>query len=103
MVIEGLMKMVAYHNMPLSFVEWQGFRLIFEPIAESVGMTLNRVNIKDHLSILASATRNALKEEMSGRLICLKIDSASRFNRHVLGINAQYVFNDKVVIRTLGE
>ncbi|XP_062537788.1 uncharacterized protein LOC134206110 [Armigeres subalbatus] len=49
----------------------------------------------------ADKIRQAMKEEMSKKLISLKIDSASRHNRSVLGINVQYCLSDVVVIRTL--
>lgn len=40
---------------------------------------------------------------MTDKLISIKVDSASRQNRHILGINAQYATGDQVVVRTLGE
>ncbi|XP_065090374.1 uncharacterized protein LOC135711433 [Ochlerotatus camptorhynchus] len=58
--------------------------------------------MREHHTKIAMRLKEILKEEMHGKLICLKVDSAARHNRHILGINVQYAVGDKVVIRSLG-
>lgn len=99
--LEAILKLVSFHNMPLSSLDWEGFKLLLDPISESLNMKMNRSNIKTHLSTAAGRIRHAIKDEMEGKLISLKIDSASRHGRNILGINAQYCLSDKVAIRTL--
>lgn len=103
LLIDSAIKMVSYHQLPLSCFEWEGIRQIFEPIGAAVGCKINSTNIKTHIQSIAHRIRDLLKEEMRNKLISVKIDSASRFYRHILGINAQYVLNSKVVVRTLGK
>lgn len=103
LLIEAVVRLVTEHGLPLSCFEWDGFRLLLEPICQAVGCTLNRETIKGHLRIMSQRVKAILKDEMQGKLICLKVDSASCHNRHILGINVQYAHGEKVVIRTLGK
>ncbi|XP_055525420.1 uncharacterized protein LOC129718564 [Wyeomyia smithii] len=99
--LEAILKLVCFHNMPLFSLDWDGFKLLLNPISESLNFKVNRVNIKDYLATAADRVRQAIRNEMRGRLVSLKIDSASRHDRSVLGINVQYSQSDEVVIRTL--
>lgn len=101
--LEAILKLISYHNMPLSSLDWEGLKQLLDPISDSLNIKVNRSNIKDHLSLAADKIRLALKEEMKGKLICLKIDSATRHGRSVLGVNVQYSLSDVVVVRTLGK
>nr|XP_029713643.1 uncharacterized protein LOC115257827 [Aedes albopictus] len=102
LLLEALTKLVCYHNLPLSCVEWEGLKQLIDPIAAAVGVTVNRSKNKMFLHAIANRIRQALAAEMKNRLLSVKVDSASRYNRHVLGINVQYVLDCKIVIRTLG-
>lgn len=46
--------------------------------------------------------QNTISEEVKYKLISLKVDAASRLNRGFLGINLQYLFNDRIQLRTIG-
>uniref|UniRef100_A0A182PWP1 DUF4371 domain-containing protein n=1 Tax=Anopheles epiroticus TaxID=199890 RepID=A0A182PWP1_9DIPT len=56
-----------------------------------------------NLLIVAVVSRvvNWLANEMREKILCLKVDSAVRYNRHVLGVNAQYEHNGEMVCCTL--
>lgn len=103
LLIEAVVRLVTDHGLPLSCFEWDGFRLLLEPICQAVGCTLNRETVKEHLRIMSQRVKEILKDEMKEKLICLKVDSASCHNRHILGVNVQYAHGEKVVIRTLGK
>ncbi|XP_058449221.1 uncharacterized protein LOC131433787 [Malaya genurostris] len=100
-VVESLVKMVSLHHLPLCAVEWEGFRELLDPICEALKFKINRDNISRHIEQCAVNIREKIAAEMQGRLICIKVDSASRYGRHVVGINAQYNKDDTVIIRTL--
>ncbi|XP_062705386.1 uncharacterized protein LOC134287512 [Aedes albopictus] len=103
LIKDSLLKMVTYHNLPRRFVQWEGFKQLFDPLGAACGMTINEVNMMHDLTEFAQKLRTNIAEEMRGRLVSLKIDSAAYQNRHILGVNAQYAMNDNVVIRTLGK
>lgn len=102
LLMDSLLRMLTFHNLPMRCFQWEGFKQLIDPIASAVGVTINTVTMIDFLNNIAQRMREQISTEMKGRLISLKIDSASRQNRHILGINVQYAINDKVVIRTLG-
>lgn len=101
--MDSIVKLLTYHQLPLCFVEWEGMKQLMDPISAALGVTVNRNNVKTITHSVTDQIRKALSDELKNRLISLKVDSASRFNRHVLGINVQYFLDSKIVIRTLGE
>lgn len=101
--IEGCIKMVTMHHLPLSCFEWEGMKLLLDPIANALNCVVNRKNIKLHLEVTANKIKQAIIMEIHGKLISVKLDSASRHHRHILGINIQYEKENQVVIRTLGK
>lgn len=89
--------------MPFSSLDWEGLKLFLDPISKTLNLKVNRSNIKQHLVKAADKIGLAIKNEMKGKLICLKTDSAARHGRNVLRINVQYGLSDVVVTRTLGK
>ena len=85
-------------------VEWDGLGLILKPICDALKMNLNRSNIVCHLGAAARKIRQELTTILKGKLLCLKIDCATRLGRHILGINIQYYceLQKDVVIYTIG-
>lgn len=62
---------------------------------------INPVNTKREISKQAALLREEIRNEVAGRLVCLKLDAASRLRRHLLSINIQYAHNGKLVLRHL--
>uniref|UniRef100_A0A182HUD3 DUF4371 domain-containing protein n=1 Tax=Anopheles arabiensis TaxID=7173 RepID=A0A182HUD3_ANOAR len=98
------MKLICCHNVPMMCVEWDGLGLILKPICDALKMNLNRSNIVCHLGAAAQNIRQELTTILKGKLLCLKIDCATRLGRHILGINIQYYceLQKDVVIYTIG-
>lgn len=44
----------------------------------------------------------SIKKNLKNKLICLKIDGVTRLDRCILGINCQFMNNNKCTIITLG-
>lgn len=70
------------------------------------GITLNLTNknltvVKDHIHSTANKIRSKIEDEMKCRLVSLMVDGASKHNRSVLGISAQYILNGQLKIRML--
>ncbi|XP_058454057.1 uncharacterized protein LOC131432031 [Malaya genurostris] len=93
--------MIAFHNLPLRCFQWDGFKQIIDPLASAVGVTINTGNMIAFLKEISQRIRAEISSELQNKLFSLKIDSASRQNRHIVGVNAQYAINDVIVIRTL--
>lgn len=103
LVMESCIKLVTEHHLPFNCFEWEGLKLIFDPIMETLNLHVNRHNIRVHVTKAAQHIRTYIRNEMAGKLISIKIDSASRHGRHIIGVNAQYEVNGEIVIRTLGK
>ena len=52
---------------------------------------LNKDVIKNEIELTAASIKKEIKTELKNKLFSLKIDSVSRLNRSVLGINVQYI------------
>ncbi|XP_065322353.1 uncharacterized protein LOC135929616 [Gordionus sp. m RMFG-2023] len=65
-------------------------------------MTLNKHIVNDKIKYAASEIRCLIMQQVKNKLISLKIDTATRFQKSVLGVNAQFIIDDKIEIRTLG-
>ena len=62
---------------------------------------LNKDVIKNEIELTAASIKKEIKTELKNKIFSLKIDSVSRLNRSVLGINVQYVVKNKIQIKTL--
>ncbi|XP_062565658.1 uncharacterized protein LOC134227958 [Armigeres subalbatus] len=100
--IGGCLKLTTDHHLPLRCFEWEGLKMLLDPISEALGVCVNRRNIKTLLATGSAGLKNTIKAEMAGILFCLRIDSASLHGRHILGIDAQFSIGNEIVTRTLG-
>lgn len=102
-LLKSYIKLVTDHHLPFRCFEWEGFRMILDPLTEALKFGINRHNIKDHLNATARKIKAAVAVEMRGKMVSIMIDSASKHNRHIVCIQAQYEQEGEVVIRTLGK
>ena len=99
--IKACVRMVTTEGRPLCSMEDRGFRELVEPTFNAIGITINRHNIIEHIKKYAEELREVITKEVKGKLFCLKIDSAKRLDRNILGINVQFIKDDKIVIRNI--
>lgn len=98
--INGIVRMIV-NGKPLSIMEDEGFLQIVRPILTSLNLCLNRFNIYNFVHERYLRMHNALQELLKDRLICLKVDCATRMERAFIGINLQFVHKGKIAIFTL--
>uniref|UniRef100_A0A182X8I9 Uncharacterized protein n=1 Tax=Anopheles quadriannulatus TaxID=34691 RepID=A0A182X8I9_ANOQN len=96
--------MICVHNVPMLCVEWEGLGIILQPICEALKIQLNRPNLVCHLGAAARKIRTEISSIVKGKLVSLKIDSATRLGRHILGVNIQLydVEQKDIAIYTIG-
>ncbi|KAF0682261.1 zinc finger BED domain-containing protein RICESLEEPER 1-like isoform X1, partial [Aphis craccivora] len=63
---------------------------------------INSRNIKNHVKEHASEIIKNIKLDVYKRLVSLKVDCVTRLNRSIIGVNVQYIKDDKLNIKTLG-
>lgn len=102
-VIEACVTLVTVNGRPFSHLEDSGLRKLLDPILAGLGgsLTISRRNIGPFVIKKAEDLRQELVDEIKDRFISVKVDSAKRLSRSILGINIQYVKNGKIILRTL--
>lgn len=99
--LEGLLKMLVYDSVPLTFFESEGFKMLNGSMAERLNVPLGRDAIRAFLMKRVDQEKANLKAELKGKLLFLKFDHATRLRMHFMGVNVQYNGNDGVKIKTL--
>lgn len=101
-VRRGCLEMVTIHSLPFKAMDYDGFRRILNPITDTLGINISSNSIKNDVLRCAEQMKNVIVCKTKGKMLCLKMDSATRQNRNILGINVQYI-NDinKIEIQTL--
>ena len=96
-MINICVELVTVNGFPITAIESSALKKIFDPITEALGITINRHNIRDHIKNKANLYIDAIRKEVQGKIISLKIDSATRLERSILAINIQYEKNNKII------
>lgn len=98
---DAMIELVTLNGRPFSAVEDSGLCKIIDPIKKSLNITMDRKKISKLVDERAIDIRKRISEELQGRFFSLKLDIASRLDRSVLAINAQFIDKDSLQIRTL--
>lgn len=104
---EGLLQLVTINGRPFSIINDSGLKLILDPILASLPkeqrITINAEFVKSLVNDRVVVFKNRIEEEVKERkLVCLKVDIATRNGRSFLAVNVQFIKDEKLVIRTLG-
>ncbi|XP_043362981.1 uncharacterized protein LOC119850770 isoform X2 [Dermochelys coriacea] len=102
---EGLMEMVCLSSTPLTTfrLKNKGFQKISGEMGQQLGVSTGHDAVRHLVVSTAESGRQELKKALEQKLCYLKMDAATRGNRHFLAINAQYYEEgkDKAVVKTL--
>lgn len=101
-VKRGCIEMVAIHALPIKCIDYSGFRRILEPLTDALNISISSRTMPNEITELASQMRNLISSKIKDKMICLKMDIASRHNRSILGINCQIVDSGKLTIFSMG-
>lgn len=61
----------------------------------------NVKNLKQKISETAADIKLQIKEDVKNKFISLKIDGVSRYQKIILGINIQYIKDNKICVKTI--
>lgn len=97
------LEIVTVNGRPFKILEDSGFKKIIEPIqaAFKTNKRINSQNIREDIPVKASELREQITTELKNKIISLKVDAATRMSRSFLGINAQFMIDNKIALRTL--
>lgn len=103
-VILGTLQLVSSHSLPQRFPEWEGAKTLLQPLYQAAGVGFSRSYVTSLVERGAIVIKKLISERAKGRMLNLKVDSASRRGRHVFGINAQCMNqNEDIEIIHLGK
>lgn len=99
---DAIISMVAKDSVPFAFFSAScGFRSIAQPIANKLGVSLDRDAVRNMVIDKAREVEADLIQAMNNQPIFLKMDAATRQGTSYLAINAQFVQGGRAVTRTL--
>lgn len=105
-VIDALVTLTTVNGRSYSIIDDSGLRMLIDPITQSFKsaekpLTINQLNIKTAGNEKYNEVKCETKELLKNRNIALQLDLATCENRHVLGIDADYIENGVMHTRTL--
>ncbi|XP_044573210.1 uncharacterized protein LOC123257573 [Drosophila ananassae] len=106
-LISSLVKIVTAEGKPFMFLDSEGFKEIFDPIYNVLGMNgITSRNIMSFVSVKEQAIKDGIRDLVKGKLLSLKIDVATRMETAVLCVNLQMIHTNinkmEIVVKTLG-
>lgn len=95
--------LVTVKHMPFRiFDDDDYFKKIIRPYEEHYKININSRNIVDKVNTVANKIKEKISKNVFKKMMCLKIDVATRMDKSILGINIQYVKESKIYINTIG-
>lgn len=101
-ITQACVGLCSKRSLPFKFFDYPELKFLLDPLFLKNKLNITAKNIINNINDAAFQIRNMIKKEVKNKIISLKVDSASRFNRSILGINCQYLINGVVKVRTLG-
>ncbi|KAK3924520.1 Putative AC transposase [Frankliniella fusca] len=98
-------RLVAVHGRPFEMMNDAAFQDIIQPYLSSFParerFAVNDGSIRTMVQEEAARLRSYIKNELSGRLLSLKVDSSKKDGRPFFGVNAQFSKDGEIQLRTL--
>lgn len=95
--------LVTVKNIPFRiFDDERFFKKLIHPYEDIFKTNINSKNIVEKIRIVANNIKESISKCINKKMICLKIDVATRMDKSILGINIQYIKESKIVINTIG-
>lgn len=101
---EACLELITVNGRPFSILEDSGFKKIVNSITDGYKnerIIVNKENIRKMIEPTAEKCKEKIMKEVKNKMISLKVDAASRMNRSFLGINIQFLTDDRITLRTL--
>lgn len=97
---------VAVNGRTIGCMEDSGSKLLTDPLLKAFELAGVRVDVsiptlKTYLDKYAEEVKSKIREEVKDTIVHVKLDLARRLRRSILGVNIQFMKNDKIVVRTL--
>ena len=78
---KALNMLVLQNGASFNMFSGEGMKILTRDMARKFGVKVNRENVRDQILTLAEQKRSELRNELSGKLVFLKVDQASRHHQ----------------------
>ncbi|KAH9379075.1 hypothetical protein HPB48_016523 [Haemaphysalis longicornis] len=102
-IMNSCVELVTRNGRPFRLIDDSVFRKIIDPVLKALNakLAITAETVKDRVQEEAKSKREEISQSLKNRMFSLKIDSASRLDRALLSINAQYAENGKLILQPL--
>ncbi|XP_018305777.1 uncharacterized protein [Mycetomoellerius zeteki] len=105
-VVHECVDLVTVHGRPFALMDDIAFKNIIKMIPPGSGtnkiIIVNAVKIKKAVTERTRSIRDIIAKEVESKLVSLKVDCAyTCMDRSFLDVNLQYIYNKKIVLKTL--
>lgn len=101
-VVNACITLLTKQSVPLSFFDSEPFNTLTKPIFDGLHIPkINSRNILQHLEDKFDKLQNNIKNITKNKIVCIKMDTATRHDRAILGINLQIISSNTLQIFTL--
>jgi len=96
-------ELVTVNGRPFELLEDSGYLKILNPLLKSLAgldnscNVINKRNVRSNIIDKSNEVVANIKDLVKNKLLCLKMDCASRKDKSILGINVQYAAADTTV------
>ena len=98
----GILKMIVYNRVLLTFFQGNGFQLLNGNFAKNLEIQLGRQAFRSMVLKKSKEEKSKLKESLSGALFSIKFDGVTRLRSHFVGISMQcYDEEHGLTVKTL--
>lgn len=95
--------LVTVAKIPLAVLDSKGFKTLTAQIFSGLDMpTVTSRNIMGLVSEKYNEMKSVMVKSFKNRILCLKIDTATRCNRGILCVNVQFIDHGEIRVKTLG-
>lgn len=109
-LLQNCVEMTTVNKQPFADLLKSGFQKIIAHQLEEFeknGIALdlksrNLTPVKEHIRHITSKIRAMIQDEMKNMMISITADVATKNNRSIFGLHAQYILNGKLIHRCLG-
>lgn len=100
-------ELVTVNGQPFSLLEASAIRQFGKDTLQQLRqkgfyVNLNRRTISNEIDQISQEIINIIKDEMKDRPFCLLLDTCTKGTLSVLSMNAQYMIDDELIVRSLG-
>lgn len=97
-----LVDLVTVNGRPLSISDDPPMKEILKMAAKSEKNVFTREQLLADIETVEKRMKEIVIAEVKNKMVSVMIDTVRKFGRSVLGINIQYILDDKIILRSIG-